>query len=108
MTLNNIYLPLLLVAVVLIWLQQSEGIEDHGNHYKEHQDYFSLNKVVELMEDEVDTTYVRSLLGEPIDMGFDYRYLVDSVSPDNCAVGAVFHINEQGRVDDRWTGDICE
>lgn len=108
MSLNTLYLPLLVVAAILVWLNQSTGIEDHADHYKEHQDYFSLNKVVELIDDDVDTAYVKSLLGEPIDMGFDYRYLVDSVSPENCAVGAVFHIDEQGRVDDRWTGNICE
>jgi hypothetical protein len=83
-------------------------IERHGLHYQEHQDYFSLNQVVELMTEKADTAYVRSILGEPIDMGFDYRYLVDSVSPENCAVGAVFHIDEEGSIDDRWTGDICE
>lgn len=105
---QKISLITIFVLLTLPACQKMSEIERHAKHYQEHQDYFSLNQVVELMPAEVDTTYVRSLLGEPIDMGFDYRYLVDSVSPENCAVGAVFHLDEQGQIDDHWTGNICE
>lgn len=60
------------------------------------------------MKLEVDTSYVKSILGEPIDMGFDYRYTVDSIGPNGCTVGAVFHIGEDGRIDQKWIDEICE
>lgn len=56
----------------------------------------------------VDTLFVKSILGEPISMGFDYRYLVDSVGPNGCSIGAVFHINEEGKIDQKWLDEICE
>lgn len=83
-------------------------IVSHGQHYQKHKDFESLNKVVELMKLEVDTSYVKSILGEPIDMGFDYRYLVDSTGVKGCALGAVFHINEAGKIDQKWVDEICE
>jgi hypothetical protein len=83
-------------------------LEDHGRHYRQHQDFDSLKKVVDLMKPGADTSYVKALLGEPIDMGFDYRYLVDSIGPMGCVVGAVFHIDERGRIDQQWVGEICE
>ncbi len=86
---------------------QSE-IERLGHHYQQHQDYESLAKVVDLVEPGVDTSYVRTILGTPIDMGFDLRYTVDSTGPNGCTIGAVFHYDQQGKVDDRWIGEICE
>ncbi len=56
----------------------------------------------------MDTSYVKAILGEPIDMGFDYKYLIDSTGPKGCAVGAVFHINENGNIDQKWIDEICE
>jgi hypothetical protein len=41
-------------------------------------------------------------------MGFDLRYLLDSVGPNDCVVGAVFHYDDQGRIDQKWIGEICE
>ena len=73
-----------------------------------HNDYESLSKVVELIASTVDTSYVQSILGEPIDMGFDYRYLVDSIGSNNCVIGAVFHIDENGQIDQKWIDEICE
>lgn len=83
-------------------------IEKYGSHYQEHQDYFSLQKVVELMALGVDKNYVSTILGEPIDMGFDYRYLVDSIGQNGCVIGAVFHIDETDKVDQKWIDEICE
>jgi len=83
-------------------------IERKGRHYQEEQDYESLARVVELMEEGADTAYVRSILGPPIDMGFDFRYTVDSTGPNGCVIGAVFHIDEQGKIDDKWIDEICE
>jgi len=56
----------------------------------------------------VDTSYVKSILGEAINMGFEYRYTVDSTSPNGCSVGAVFHFGSKGIIDTSWVGDICE
>lgn len=83
-------------------------LETHGQHYREHQDYPSLSRVVELIELGTDTASVRQLLGAPIDMGFDFRYTVDSVGPNGCVIGAVFHIDDAGKIDQKWIDEICE
>lgn len=85
-----------------------KDINYYGQHYQDHNDYESLSKVVELMALAADTSYVQSILGEPIDMGFDYRYLVDSTGSNNCVIGAVFHIDENGQIDQKWIDEICE
>jgi hypothetical protein len=100
-------LPLALALIFLACNPPSE-LEQLGKHYQQHQDFYSLNQVVELMPLGADTSDVQNLLGEPIDMGFDYRYLVDSTGENGCAVGAVFHIDENGKIDQKWTGEICE
>lgn len=102
------YILFSLLAFFLISCDTTPTIEDYGQHFREHKDLESLQKVVGLLELNVDTSYVSSLLGEPIDMGFDYRYLIDSVSERNCSYGAVFHINEEGKIDDKWVDEICE
>ncbi|MEM9836197.1 MAG: DUF2214 family protein [Bacteroidota bacterium] len=80
-----------------------------AREYRDNQDYASLQSVMDQLPAELDTATVRQLLGEPIDMGFDYRYLTDSVGPNGCAVGAVFHIaSETGLIDQRWVDEICE
>jgi hypothetical protein len=88
--------------------QSTSELEGLGQHYQNHQDYKSLEKVVELIELDIDTSLVRSILGEPIDMGFDYRYLIDSVGENGCVIGAVFHIDEFGKIDQKWIDEICE
>lgn len=80
----------------------------HAKHYRKHGDAPSLAKVVEWVPLGTDTADVRRLLGEPIDMGFDFRYLIDSTGETGCQVGAVFHIDDQGKIDDKWIGEICE
>lgn len=60
------------------------------------------------MPKNITTNQVKKILGEPIDNGFDYRYLVDYISVNNCNVGAVFNINLQGKITNRWVDEICE
>jgi len=86
----------------------NSSIIDVGKHYQQNSDSKSLTKVVDLMPANADTSYVKSILGEPIDMGFEYRYTVDSTSPNGCSVGAVFHISDKGKIDTSWIGEICE
>jgi hypothetical protein len=99
---------ILIFSFFILACQSLSEIEKHGQHYQEHNDFQSLNKVVELMPLDSDTTYVRKILGEPIDMGFDFRYLIDSTGPNGCVVGAVFHISEEGKIDQKWLDEICE
>ncbi|MFT5158374.1 MAG: hypothetical protein ACI83I_002940 [Bacteroidia bacterium] len=87
---------------------QIPAIEEYGQHYQKHNDYISLIKVVELIKLDADTSYVKAILGEPLDMGFDYRYLVDSIGLKDCSIGAVFHIDNEGKIDQKWIDEICE
>jgi hypothetical protein len=102
----------ILKAIILIVFisscQSTSELEELGQHYQDHNDYKSLEKVVELIELDADTLFVKNILGEPIDMGFDYRYLIDSVGEKGCVIGAVFHINEHGKIDQKWIDEICE
>ena len=98
-------------TILILFISSCQSIselESLGQHYQKHQDYQSLEKVVELVELDTDTFYIKSILGEPIDMGFDYRYLIDSVGEKGCVIGAVFHINEFGKIDQKWIDEICE
>lgn len=98
----------LLGIIFLFGCSSNTEIEKFGKHYQKNNDYESLSKVVELMKSDADTAYVKQILGKPIDMGFDYRYLVDSTSPNGCAVGAVFNINKEGKIGQKWIDEICE
>ena len=99
---------LALTLVIVSACNPIKELQKLGAHYQTHQDYHSLNQVVELIDLNVDTAFVKSILGEPIDMGFDYRYLIDSVGPNGCAMGAVFHIDSGGKIDQKWLDEICE
>ena len=102
---NTLYITVL--VSLFASCQQIPEVEKHGLHYQEHNDFESLQKAVDLIEIGSDTAYVRKILGEPIDFGFDYRYLVDSTGPNGCVVGAVFHLTG-AKVDDKWIDEICE
>jgi len=67
-----------------------------------------MSKAVEAIPLNVDKSYVRKFLGEPIDMGFDYSYLIDSTGANGCTIGAVFHINEANQINQKWIDKICE
>ncbi len=98
----------LLPIIVLFGCSSNTEIEKFGKHYQKNNDYESLSKVVELMKLGADTAYVKQILGEPINMGFDYRYTIDSIGPNGCAIGAVFNINKDGKIDQKWIDEICE
>ncbi len=98
----------LALGLLLLGCSSLHQLRQHGQHYQQFQDYQSLLAVVEGISLGSDTTLVKKILGTPIDMGFDYRYLIDSVGPTGCAVGAVFHIGEGGKIDQKWLDEICE
>ena len=86
---------------------QSE-LQKLGKQYQKNGDFQSLEKALTLLQTETDTAAIIKILGEPIDMGFDFRYLTEKTGENDCVIGAVFHIDEFGKVDDRWIGEICE
>jgi hypothetical protein len=98
----------LFLTACLFFACSISQLEKYGQQYQKNQGFESLQKVVDLIELGSDTSYVKSILGEPIDMGFDYRYLIDSVGPKGCVMGAVFHIDENGKIDQKWLDEICE
>ncbi len=99
---------LFLLAAALLAQCAHAALARHARHFREHGDGYSLQKVVDLLPPGADSAQVRRLLGEPIDFGFDFRYLIDSTGPGGCPVGAVFHIGEGGKIDQQWLGEICE
>ena len=97
------------LAIILVFtFSCSNQVIKWGQHYQKHQDFQSLKAVLDHLPKDADTSTVQSILGEPIDMGFDYRYLLDSMGPNGCVIGAVFHIQEGGKIGDKWIGEICE
>lgn len=88
--------------------KNTDPLKTAGKSYQTNKDYASLKMVLEGLEAGADKKQLKELLGEPIDMGFDYRYLLDSTGPEDCVVGAVFHLDGEGKVDDKWIGEICE
>src|SRR6478736_10383912 len=98
---------LCLFALIGSCAPKSEMVK-YGQHYQKHNDFKSLTKAVELMPADITPKEVKRILGEPIDNGFDYRYLVDSTGVNNCTVGAVFNIDQEGNITHRWIDEICE
>jgi hypothetical protein len=103
-----LYAASLLIFFFLAHCQSPSEIEKWGLAYQKNKDFNSLQQVVNLLPPDADTALVKMLLGEPIDMGFDYRYLIDSVGANNCTIGAVFHIDDHGKIDQKWVDEICE
>jgi len=99
---------LLFLGIWTLSCNQRTTVYTFGSKYQQDGDYASLVKAVELIPLQSDTAYVKSILGEPIDMGFDYRYLLDSIGPKGCVIGAVFHIDKNGKIDQKWIDEICE
>ncbi|TNE49969.1 MAG: hypothetical protein EP344_17650 [Bacteroidetes bacterium] len=98
----------LLIVASLVGCTTYGALKKYGQHYQQFRDYESLSHIVDQLPAQADTADVKRLLGEPIDFGFDYRYLIDSSGPTGCPVGAVFHIDEYGKIDQKWIGEICE
>ena len=98
----------LLVLIFFSACVSQNNIKKFGQHYQKNKDYQNLKKVVDLIPLGADSSEVKNILGDPIDMGFDFRYLLDSNGPNGCKVGAVFHLNEKGKIDQKWIDEICE
>ena len=97
-----------IIGMALINCTPTTDVKKIGEEYQRNHSYGSLKKAVDLIVLPCDTALVKSILGEPIDMGFDYRYTTDSVGADSCTVGAVFHIDEKGKIDNVMLDQICE
>ena len=83
-------------------------IVKYGKQDQQHIGFKSLVKAVDLMPKDITNQQDKKILGEPIDNGFDYRYLVDATGVNNCTIGAVFTIDLQRKITGRWAGEICE
>jgi len=81
---------------------------DPSAHFKKHGDISSLKAAFKLVPAQADTLILKTILGEPVDFGFDYRYYSDSIGPKGCPVAAVFWINEKGQVTNRDIFEVCE
>ena len=95
------------ILCLLMLIIITSCIKKYGRDYQTHNDFKSLSKVVSHIEIGVDTNYVKQLLGEPINFGFEYRYLTDSISEEGCPVGAVFHVTN-GKITSKMLLPICE
>jgi hypothetical protein len=98
----------LLILAFLFGCKPKNDIASNGQHYQRHQDYNSLKKVVDLLPMDSDTLLVKKILGEPNNMGFEYRYTVDSTGENGCTIGAVLKINNKGKITGKWLDEICE
>ena len=98
----------LFVLALFSGCSSKEAVFIYGKQYQKNKDFKSLVKSVDLMPKDITTQQVKKILGEPIDNGFDYRYLVDSTGVNNCTIGAVFTIDLQGKITKRWVDEICE
>jgi hypothetical protein len=105
---NRLFVLLIPIALTACTPASDESLPEKGTAYQQTQSLEALQYVVDNLPAGSDTSFVKAILGEPIDMGFDYRYLVDSIGPNGCVMGAVFHIDDQGMIDQKWTGEICE
>ena len=102
------YIKYLFILVLFSSCTSRLEIVNCGQHYRKYNDFKSLSRTIELMPKTITTRHVKRLLGKPINNGFDYRYLVDSIGVNKCTVGAVFNIDKQGKITDRWIDEICE
>ena len=108
-TLKRSYLILSLWGVLLLAsCAGGKSLVAAGLHYQAHADGRSLKEAVRQIPLGSDTALVRKILGEPIDFGFDYRYTIARRGRKGCILGAVFHIDEGGKIDQKWFGEICE
>ena len=98
----------LFIFAVITSCAPKPEIVKYGQHYQKYNDFKSLSEAVKLMPADITPKEVKRILGEPIDNGFDYRFLVDSTGVNKCPVGAVFNIDQKGKITDRWIDEICE
>ncbi len=100
--------PFSLVLLLFCLTNCQTALEKYGQQYQQTGTLESLTQATDLIPNGADTTYLRKILGEPIDMGFDYRYLTELTGENGCVIGAVFHLDQNKKVDDKWVGEICE
>jgi hypothetical protein len=101
-------IPLLLSAILLFCMSIScQDISVVGKHYQQYNDFKSLDKILGKIDIGLDTSSLKTLLGEPVDFGFDWRYLSDSIGENGCPLGAVFTISK-GVVINKDMIEICE
>ncbi|MGE0076920.1 MAG: hypothetical protein AB7S48_03580 [Bacteroidales bacterium] len=97
------------ICLTIILLSSCQGeVKKYGKSYQQNGDIESLEKALSLIEIGCDTSYIKQILGEPIDFGFDYRYLTDSIGENGCSVGAVFGIDSCGKISSKYILEICE
>ncbi len=99
---------LIVCATFALLCCSSNNIERYVKHYKQNNDIESLESVLDLIEVGCDTSYLRKILGEPINFGFDYRYITDTEGENGCPMGAVFWIDSLGKVSSKGILEICE
>ena len=99
---------LVVFMFVISLLASCKTIESYGKCYQNNANKACLQKVVDKINIGADKADIKKILGEPIDSGFDYRYLIDEKGENGCAMGAVFHFDKNGKVDQKWLGEICE
>lgn len=97
-----------IISISILLIACQTALEKYGATYQKTKDIESLKMIVQEMPADVDTGFVKKILGAPIDMGFDYRYLTNLTGENGCIIGAVFHIDATGKIDDKWVGEICE
>ncbi len=105
---NTIRIALSISILAVLCSCKKDDALKYGTNYQANKDYKSLKMAFDLMPKDIKPEEVKKILGEPIDMGFDYRYTTDSISPNNCVVGAVFNLDNKGNITQKWIGDICE
>jgi len=102
------YIHYLFVLALFTGCAPKSEIVKYGKQYQKNKDFKSLVNAIDLMPKDITTHQVKKILGEPIDNGFDYRYLVDATGVNNCTIGAVFTIDLQRKITGRWADEICE
>lgn len=98
----------ILFASTILLSSCNRELKQMGIHFQEYRDYASLKRVVELIPIPTDTSTLKKILGNPIDMTIDYRYIIDSIGPNGCPIGAVFLVDANGYVTNKWLDEICE
>ena len=64
----------------------------YGQHYQKFNDFKSLTAAVKLMPEDITTSQVKEILGEPIDNGFDY----DKADPEAKRIRSSFRVLASG------------
>lgn len=113
MRIFNFFIALTLFALISSFsnLPKPKNLKDciqkYGLHYQKYKDLKSLKKVIKLIKLPVDSLYLAKILGEPIDMGFEYRY-VAGTKIIKCPDCAIFRKDEKGLLIEKSIIKCCE